>query len=1222
MPDSEFTIRAAMDAGQAIRSSEQLDKSLGGVRDETKKVGEEAKKVQQQSSGSGGFLGITPDKLKQVGTELRNIGVGLSAAITAPLIGVATAALKVGDDFDKAFAVIRAGTGATGADLKGLEDSFRTVFANVPQDAQVVSGVIADLNTNLGVTGPTLETLAKQFLDLMELPLGFSGNVQTLTRVFGDWSIATENQSSRLDFMAKIAQETGIGIDDLATTVVNFGAPLRNLGFTFEEAAVLIGRFQKEGVNTETVMSGLRFALGKFAEAGVDAKQGFSQAVEAIKSAESPAKATALAFQIFGQRAANDMAAAVREGRFEIDDLVQAIEGSGDSIAKMDEDTKTLGDAWGEFKNQLSLAIEPLGRVIADILPQLLSALTPVIDAVKSAAFAFRDADPFVQKLILGFVALVAAVGPVLAIAGQLAISVAGLGPVMGLFATQTTAAGTAAATASIGVKTLSAAFLGPVGLTVALAGVVTAFYQYTQARIAAQEAVMGQDREIAALRQEINEYAKSLGLSVTQLNELDKVLDRNGKTNAEYKKQLIEVKKQLGGLGDETENVIKPTGNLSEGLNTVTAAAKKAADAVADQLAKALGVLRTKEQELIDTGNTLESMMNAVREGFNAGVVPLERLQGATQVYIEKIDSLIRGLDEVATQRTQDWIRANQDLVPSIQAVASAADLAVLEMINFGMSIDDLVVTGQQLGSTLSTNAKVGLDALATLPPAFNHVGTSGNTALKQVSTAVTDLGKNLADLIIKGGSLKDVFVSFGETLIRIASEQVMGFLIKQLGNLLGMIPGVGGVLGSIFGGGGGGGIGGAVGGAVSSGGGAAGGLGGLAGMAASGPLGLIAGFAQVGIGIAGLFQNSAMNENIQLLEEQSRRSAQFLGDRADGGVIGILFRILDALLYGTLVKVEEEIRNHVVIHTAVLEQMRDMMARGVTVSGVSGGAVQVAGSGGGAIEVKTGNEGLDLNLTGFNPENFAGGLPGAPPPTALQETMADWVRWVEFFPPAPPLANAEELARIADDWTDFSDSVPPPPPPDAVDDMREASEGWSDWAGELPPEPPPAMIAAVNQFFDSTQQAFLGLAAFSDNILAQFKPPGLPVEPLGINNIDPNRPKVRPTGPGTSFTGAFTPGLGAVIVPLEDLPQAQSGGFVLRGGLVRVHRNERITPAAHADNRSSVSIGTIQVTVGATGASARDIGQQVGRQVAEQVKEAMRYNRAGSRSKVRGVR
>ena len=50
---------------------------------------------------------------------------------------------------------IAIGTGAAGETLEGLKDSFNAVFSTVPQSADTVATVLADLNTVTAATGPT-----------------------------------------------------------------------------------------------------------------------------------------------------------------------------------------------------------------------------------------------------------------------------------------------------------------------------------------------------------------------------------------------------------------------------------------------------------------------------------------------------------------------------------------------------------------------------------------------------------------------------------------------------------------------------------------------------------------------------------------------------------------------------------------------------------------------------------------------------------------------------------------------------------------------------------------------------------------------------------------------------------------------------------------------------------------------------------------------------------
>ena len=94
-----------------------------------------------------------------------------------------------------------------------------------------------------------------------------------------------------------------------------------------------------------------------------DAAEGFRILTEQIKNAKSPTEATRKAIELFGSRAGPDMAAAIREGRrFEIGELSAALLESQGAIERNSAATKTFGDRWIETKNQVGIAIAPIGK--------------------------------------------------------------------------------------------------------------------------------------------------------------------------------------------------------------------------------------------------------------------------------------------------------------------------------------------------------------------------------------------------------------------------------------------------------------------------------------------------------------------------------------------------------------------------------------------------------------------------------------------------------------------------------------------------------------------------------------------------------------------------------------------------------------------------------------------------------------------------------------------
>lgn len=313
--------------------------------------------------------------------------IGAAAGVATAIAGMGVAAFKIGQDFDAAYDTIRGGTGATGEALDGLKDTFRGVLKDVPASFEDASTAVADLNTRLGITGKPLQDLSGQMINLSRITGEDLGtNIESVTRVFGDFGVAAKNQGESLDKLFLASQATGIGVGDLAAQMTSFGSPLRQLGFGFEQSAALIAKFEKEGVNAEAVLGGMKQSLGKMAKAGEEPIETFQRLSEEIANAGSTGEANAIAVEAFGSRAGPDLAAAIREGRFELDDLIATMEAGGDSINGAAADTESFGEKWTKIKNRVLLAVEPVAMRVFDGMGDAMDYLsTNVIPAAERA---------------------------------------------------------------------------------------------------------------------------------------------------------------------------------------------------------------------------------------------------------------------------------------------------------------------------------------------------------------------------------------------------------------------------------------------------------------------------------------------------------------------------------------------------------------------------------------------------------------------------------------------------------------------------------------------------------------------------------------------------------------------------------------------------------------------------------------------------------------------
>ena len=370
------------------------------------------------------MAGSLGDLFVHLGLDARDFTSGISGAqqglgsfgskAGAALGAIGGLAVGMGQDFATGTNNIIKGTGASGEALKGLQQSMTNIAGSVPQGMDEVGQAIGDVNTRLGLTGPALESTTKQFLDLARVTgTDVSGDITDITRLFGDWSVATQDQSLEMDKLLFESQATGVGVNELAQTVVEFGAPMRALGLSVDEATALIGKWAKEGVNSTTVLSGMKIAVANFAKQGIDPAQGFPALIEQLKGMNDEQGLLA-AKQIVGQRAANDFFRAVKEGRFDVEDATAALEQAGGTISDTADRTLTLKDRFDEFMNTIASTVGPVTGQIGE-LGLGIAGLKPILAGVGGVAGAFAG------KLlggIKGALAAVASSGPIKAAAG------------------------------------------------------------------------------------------------------------------------------------------------------------------------------------------------------------------------------------------------------------------------------------------------------------------------------------------------------------------------------------------------------------------------------------------------------------------------------------------------------------------------------------------------------------------------------------------------------------------------------------------------------------------------------------------------------------------------------------------------------------------------------------------------------------------------------------
>jgi phage-related minor tail protein len=347
-------------------------------------------------------LASSESSAKKFSTDVPAWMGGASLAIVGALAGAAVGLFALGGTFDDMADTIRIGTGASGESLDGLVDSAHNVAKKIPVDLSKVGPAIADLNTRLGLSGDTLETVASQFLEAGRI-LGEDLDINTASGALSVFKIEGDAVEGSLDKLFQISQSTGIGMNDLMGQLASAGPITQQLGFGFEETATMIGVMDKAGLDSQSMIGAMQKGLVNLTKPGESAEDAFKRVTGEINgmiASGDEAGAMDLAGQVFGTRGAAQFIGAMETGKLNLDDLIGSAELSGDTILGLAAETADFGETWQIFVNNVLARLEPIATTVFGAMSQGLKDVTNWADG----AFTWIEENSQLVKTLGGSV--------------------------------------------------------------------------------------------------------------------------------------------------------------------------------------------------------------------------------------------------------------------------------------------------------------------------------------------------------------------------------------------------------------------------------------------------------------------------------------------------------------------------------------------------------------------------------------------------------------------------------------------------------------------------------------------------------------------------------------------------------------------------------------------------------------------------------------------------
>lgn len=363
------------------------------------KNSDEAKRLAGEISSLSGELKSNKDELEKAKTgaddldksfeKTSNGGLESMDALAQGIIALGLADLvkdissEISDTakiLDEANSTIVQGTGATGESLQSLNASAREVYKNMRNsnaDMADVSGVVAELNTRLGSMDEELVNSSEKILNFSKVTgMDAVDSVDSIVDIIKRWDLDIESTDDLLDNLVTANQSCSLSIDEITGYLIKNKTQFQELGYNMDESLALIIAIADSGGDVSSVMSGMQKAVSNLADSTTDVPGAFQDAITAMQGCTDVTSAlkakvgdTGLTIEeIFGKRAAQEIATTFINGGGNIDEFMNKLEENNEALNITAENSETMADRYSQSTNNLkSTMSEALMPVLSEV---------------------------------------------------------------------------------------------------------------------------------------------------------------------------------------------------------------------------------------------------------------------------------------------------------------------------------------------------------------------------------------------------------------------------------------------------------------------------------------------------------------------------------------------------------------------------------------------------------------------------------------------------------------------------------------------------------------------------------------------------------------------------------------------------------------------------------------------------------------------------------------
>lgn len=555
--------------------------NLGSLGEAFVDVRADLKGLEKDLKGAQQKLGKS---LTQMGQTMTGLGTNLTLGLTAPIVALGAATTKMASSFESEMTKIETLVGRPREEVEMFNKEVLKMAGEVGKAPQELAEALFFV-TSAGIQGGAALDVLKNAAKASAIGLGETKDVAdavtSAVNAYGESNLSAKRATEILIATVRLGK---LEASELAGSLGRVIGIANQVGVSFEDVGTFVASFTRVGVSAEEAVTALRGTLAQLIKPASQSKEvfdglGYSAAqlkqdiaekglarafVDLVAHVKATSGSTSEAEEKLGMLIPNirALSGVLATAGSQAETFVDISDQMNESVGILDEGFARVQEDADQMMKEVTAALKAISVELGGaFLPMLknyfIPALDKFVDLLGVLVDGFKALPEPIQGVVFGLGLLLAALGPIITVAGILVTTFGQIVLFLGSFGGAATGAGTAAGAAAVGVKWLAGAVLGLGGVLKTVAAFLTG--PWGLAIIAASALIIYFKDDVADL---IVAFLEWIGVAESA----EAQMKRLGSVSAEGSAGLKGFQEKVGLTNDELKGL---TGSLEK---TITA--------------------------------------------------------------------------------------------------------------------------------------------------------------------------------------------------------------------------------------------------------------------------------------------------------------------------------------------------------------------------------------------------------------------------------------------------------------------------------------------------------------------------------------------------------------------------------------------------------------------------------------------------------------------------